>query len=638
MPSYPRSPFRKVGTSITPKVVGDALDETTIGSTTPAAGSFTIGNFTDVAKFEDGITLKEITTPSALTDYGKIYTKVDNKLYFQDGANVEHILTPDIDKTASVSPTFVDDELLHQFSTIQAAIDWIHDSSWYGDLDAENKAVVYVYPGFYKEQLTSWDHIRIVSMADHSNINKSKAAQLSIPDDKKTEAILVSGSAYSYNITGFTIKADSVENGPYASSTYKAFFFNCEFENGSFLDGAAAYACELSLVDCTFLDGTNALNYTGARGHADRTIFMFNTWSYGDMIINSTFATGSPSVEFKRCPMTCKAVIGGDWKFEMKNSRLSNTSGGANRNTFDTTGLIDIASSTISGGIHLASDPASLSLDHCDFNENDATAITGADITADVAITNVNYNHNLQQNGLAGEIKTLSPLKPVGGNAINRFYSIQDAIDSIVTKGVVDLRESFTGLAELTIPANTNVTIDGHKLYSLTFTADIVELGADEELIFYALATLTGGHIEVNGNNSYVGFEECLTVAAHVILTAGTNTYCLVYTSTIQAPANNPAITVDNTDTIIVSGYSRIEGGTAEGALLFTVEADDRLKAKFSTFIHGDNAGNSPLENTSGADINIAMYACGLNASWASEEFTNTIGSAGNITDSQINF
>ena len=34
--------------------------------------------------------LAEITTPSADTNYGKIYTKTDNKIYFQDGAGTEH--------------------------------------------------------------------------------------------------------------------------------------------------------------------------------------------------------------------------------------------------------------------------------------------------------------------------------------------------------------------------------------------------------------------------------------------------------------------------------------------------------------------------------------------------------------------
>ena len=41
MPEYPRSPFEKTGTSITPNVDGDTLDATIIGGTTPAAGSFT---------------------------------------------------------------------------------------------------------------------------------------------------------------------------------------------------------------------------------------------------------------------------------------------------------------------------------------------------------------------------------------------------------------------------------------------------------------------------------------------------------------------------------------------------------------------------------------------------------------------
>jgi len=34
--------------------------------------------------------LDEITTPSALVDHAKLYAKADNKLYFQDGAGVEH--------------------------------------------------------------------------------------------------------------------------------------------------------------------------------------------------------------------------------------------------------------------------------------------------------------------------------------------------------------------------------------------------------------------------------------------------------------------------------------------------------------------------------------------------------------------
>ena len=36
------------------------------------------------------LTIAETTTPTAVPDNGKVYTKADNLLYFQDGAGVEH--------------------------------------------------------------------------------------------------------------------------------------------------------------------------------------------------------------------------------------------------------------------------------------------------------------------------------------------------------------------------------------------------------------------------------------------------------------------------------------------------------------------------------------------------------------------
>ena len=38
------------------------------------------------------VTLSETTTPTAVGDKGKVYTKSNNKLYFQDGAGAEHLL------------------------------------------------------------------------------------------------------------------------------------------------------------------------------------------------------------------------------------------------------------------------------------------------------------------------------------------------------------------------------------------------------------------------------------------------------------------------------------------------------------------------------------------------------------------
>ena len=56
----------------------------TIGSTTAYSNA-------DLTLDRGGyLMIKETSTPTADTNYGKIYTKTDNKLYFQDGAGSEH--------------------------------------------------------------------------------------------------------------------------------------------------------------------------------------------------------------------------------------------------------------------------------------------------------------------------------------------------------------------------------------------------------------------------------------------------------------------------------------------------------------------------------------------------------------------
>jgi len=68
-------------------------------ATTSAVGNVFIGatSLTNLGTsnlmIEGGVlTLKETTTPTADTNYGKIYTKDTDQLYFQDGGGVEHIL------------------------------------------------------------------------------------------------------------------------------------------------------------------------------------------------------------------------------------------------------------------------------------------------------------------------------------------------------------------------------------------------------------------------------------------------------------------------------------------------------------------------------------------------------------------
>lgn len=60
---------RRVTGIITTKIAGDKF------------GSVTLN---------EELTIPEITTPIPVTNYGKLYPKADNNLYFQDGAGVEH--------------------------------------------------------------------------------------------------------------------------------------------------------------------------------------------------------------------------------------------------------------------------------------------------------------------------------------------------------------------------------------------------------------------------------------------------------------------------------------------------------------------------------------------------------------------
>ena len=51
----------------------------------------TIDHYGDI-NANGAVGMVEIVTPSAVANYGKVYTKSDNKIYFQDGAGTEHVI------------------------------------------------------------------------------------------------------------------------------------------------------------------------------------------------------------------------------------------------------------------------------------------------------------------------------------------------------------------------------------------------------------------------------------------------------------------------------------------------------------------------------------------------------------------
>ena len=75
-----------------PGAVVNVADSVQFGNgTNSTANTFQISGM-DLTVDSGVLSLTEITTPTARTNYGKIYTKTDNILYFQDGAGTEHDL------------------------------------------------------------------------------------------------------------------------------------------------------------------------------------------------------------------------------------------------------------------------------------------------------------------------------------------------------------------------------------------------------------------------------------------------------------------------------------------------------------------------------------------------------------------
>lgn len=539
------------------------------------------------------------------------------------------------DRCAYVSPSFTDNEDMQRFSTIQAAIDFAY-GEWGPVTDSSNKVVISIGPGIYEEQIHSYENIVLVSyVSGYNSIHSSPPATIYNTGADLAHYPLRSDEDEVYNLSGINIKTDA---GGVLGKIPNAEFHNCSTENGHFIERNSN--CLALFNTCTFRDsdyggfylvGTNLTGYRNIILR-DNCVITFN-------VIPTLLSTHTSWTNFKCDKMELEGAfnVAGDWEFRFRKSVVYRM---VQRNIIGTSAEVYIADSVVLNGIHFTTDPSVFKMVNSSFEGISDNKIPDgeADITADVPITDIVYSSNTQHNGLSGKIQIQCPIKTVGCAALNRYFSIQDAIDSIADTGVVDLWESLTDLAELIIPAGISVTIDGHKIYSLTFTGDIVELQANESIIFYGLAQLNGGNVEVNGNSAYVGFEECLTVNAYVTLTSGTSSYCLVYTSTIKAPTGHPAITQDIATSVIIAGYSRIDGGIGHPAILTTVEADSGIKAKFSTLIHGDGGGNSPLIYTGANKMDVLFYSCALNAMPASADYTNLISSANNTVSPEIDF
>lgn len=225
----------------------------------------------------------------------------------------------------------------------------------------------------------------------------------------------------------------------------------------------------------------------------------------------------------------------------------------------------------------------------------------------------------------------------------NRKYStLQYAVSSIPAgeAGKINVYENLIDIPKLVLNAASNITICCHKQYNLTFTDDIVELGNNQELHLHDMAVLTGEEMKMNGDSAVLAFEGCMYVKGYITSASGVGSVVFVYISSLESITGHPVIQVDNSDVLYVAGYSRLKGAVGQPAILYNVSADGKLKAKFSTFLHGNGNGSFPITRGDTITNNVSIYSCAGNADLApaSEGFTNLIGGANNTVDEDINF
>lgn len=524
-----------------------------------------------------------------------------------------------------VSPDFETDSDNFKFSKIMDAMTYAKANK----PEYPREVAIMVYPGVYEEQITDAHYrIYLVGVVPTSYYMKS-AILYNTGVDAAHHPIAYSGGS-TLNMINMTVLVD--DGGCYGELP-NARFDNCSFRTGYFTERSDTSACSVEFRHC-MIKG-NAFDFTGETGGR---FLAFRNCDIYDGTLN--FGSTSPvdtdkSIKFERCMMNSDVGIKGNWSINAYLAELY----GSGIVTFDTTGSINIDKVLIPNGLHFISDPAgSKIISDCNFTNPDI-ASDHLDISADVIVTDVNYSGNDQQNGISGNIQITNSEKNVGGCARDGYFSLQDAITSVPAneKCSVKIWCDIIDLPEIVLTNdNINVHINGQKKYGLTFTGDIVEIGAGKIFGFSDMGTVIGGNIQVNGAGAELSFESCQYINGYVTITSGS--FIIVYKTSLFGSTGHKAIQIDNADSMVVVGYSRVQGSVGNEAVNFSVAAVNKFKAKYSSFIHGDKSTDYPLIYTGTGKVDISMYNCGLNAAWDSSKVYNLIGAANNTTDTEINF
>lgn len=366
------------------------------------------------------------------------------------------------------------------YLTIQKAIDAIIDK---GILGTGQYATVNISPGWYTEKVCSYQGIFLVGL---QNIPTTDGGTVTIYNTgaDTDHYPLSSSDGCDFWLKDITIQTD---NGGVFGQLSNSRFNSVRFVGGEFIERTEDKQLYSVWKNCSFLN-CNAFNLTGVASQGRYMVFeqcWFGWWK--TMRFESTHTVGNAVFDFDGGHIAfTKLSLKGDWYHFAKNYH----SFGAYRHEFDTTKGLSFRNVTISNGVHFISDPMSFQMIGCEMDDAAEMPIPAdeADITADVPITDCLFVDNAMHNGLSGNIQIRNPVRNVGTDAVNRYFSIQDAIDSFHDGGVISLQpgtytEQIHSTADIRIQGLTHEGVPAVKatvLYNTGADAEHYPLGGDD--------------------------------------------------------------------------------------------------------------------------------------------------------------
>ena len=510
-----------------------------------------------------------------------------------------------------------------------------------------NRVVIKIAPGLYTDEHLTQSHYRIHIVGNSHNLDHRERDVIIANTGVDVDHYPLGMNKYLNlnNITIATMDAiyDNYVPGIFGTLMNMSQFSDCTFKGGYFIEQEEIDAEGIVMnFDTCFFSG-DAFKLNNVIRSPSRFIALRNCdISSGIMTFEST-GSNNRTIKIENTMIDNTLKINGDWDLLMQWSELYSDG----KITFDTNGYIDIFSSIIVNGIHFYSDtPLTKKLVNSIFKN---TPDGEGDITADEAVEFIEYSGNHQDHGIDGEVITVSKIKNVGGGQ-NMYRNIHEALKgSILTDTIINLEGDVEIDSPLIINPNIDVQIDGNKKWKLTTThaTTLCELGDNQQVSFVNLKQIIGGKKAIiNGDNAQLSLVSCgrhyQPNYINVEIISGNNNSCLYSVKSTIIGTGAPTIKISDIDACIIIDRTFIKGAAGQPAVEWIVDADGKFKAKYSTFLHGDLAGNSPLLNSDpgNGDIMFSIYNCAFNAAYPTSDFTNSINSVNaNLTvDSGITF